>query len=798
MFDRWQLVRSDPGQYSHPDELAGRWPEAFATAVPATVDHVAGLEDVDGFDWWYRCRFEVDEATSIHFGGLTFPAEIFLDGHHAADCASMFLPVRVDCDAGSHELCVRFGSLTEWLTTRRPRGRWRSSLVGAPGLRWARTTLIGRAPVYGNIPALVGFWRSMTAIPSRLHTTVSIVTDAATGGVSIAGQTGATEGTPVDVELRGPSGDVVATMAARAAGGRFAIAGRVTDPQSWWPRGYGPQPLYAATVRVDGQRVHHRTFGFRTLTASTEPGFGIHVNGVKIFCRGATWSPPDAQSLQVDRAVMRAHVAAFADAGANMLRIVGGLVYEQSDFWECCAELGVMVWQDAMQATFDPPDEVSQLITREMEQVLDEVSGNPALVVVSGGSETLQRPEMLGLRAADTTMDVIESLLPEAVSRHSDALYVRASPSQPAASNDLAIRPDTGIAHWFGVGGYLRPIADVRSAGVSFAAECLAFSNPPTPEAVERHFGSAAAAGHHPTWKAGVPRDRGASWDFEDVRDFYAREVFGEDLLAVRRIDPERYLQLGRLAIAQAMRECYDFWRRIDSGCSGALVLAGKDMCPGAGWGLLDVDGAPKLALHVLARAWAPVTVLLGNDGLSGVRLDIYNDTPVPLTGLLTLAATNSLGAHQPEIERTVTVPAHSALTYTDAELTGVFRDLAHAFRFGRPNADAIEAVVQFDDAVETVRDVLVVTPRTGQVRSGLRAVATECDGHWDLCIHSETTLRYVTLDIPGWAASDDAFHLAAGRPYTVRLTHPTVGAKLAGTISSIDLLATCPIATAS
>ena len=769
--------------------------------LPTTVAAVTdGVADVDDFDWWVKSSIDVDEDTAIEFRGLTFPAEVYLDGIRVADCESMFLPVHVSAEAGSHEIAVRFGSLNHWLKTRRPRGRWRSSLVGAPGLRWARTTLIGRAPVYGNVVAPVGFWRTIAVSPSRLSTRIALTADPASGDVVIGGTTAAPDGSRIAVDLRGPEGDVVASADAVAAAGSFAATGRVDDPQRWWPHGYGSQPLYRATVHVDGERVAQRTFGFRDVTVSTESaGFQIHVNGVSIFCCGATWSPPDAVRLAVDKSVMTDHLRALADAGANMVRIVGGLVYEQDEFWECCAELGVMVWQDAMQATFDPSDEVSELITREVVHVLDGVSGNPALTVVSGGSETLQRPEMLGLEAADTVMDVVESLLPEAVSRHSDALYVRASPAQPTGSEDLAIRPDTGIAHWFGVGGYLRPIADVRSAGVKFAAECLAFANPASPDAVARHFGSSAAAGHHPTWKAGVPRDRGASWDFEDVRDFYAREVFGEDLLAVRRVDPDRYLQLGRLAIAEAMRECFAFWRRDDSGCSGALVLAGKDMCTGAGWGLLDVDGAPKLALDVLARVWAPVAVVLGDDGLAGVRLDVHNDTPEPLTGQLTLVATNSAGTPTVDVTRPISVAPRSSLTYADAELSGAFRDLSYAFRFGPPNADAIEATVRLDDGSDPLRDVLVVNPRPGQVLSGLQALATQLDDdRWNLRIRSDVVLRYLILDTPGWAPSDNAFHLAAGRDHTVRLTRTAVDATPSGTVSSIDLVGSVPIVIAT
>ena len=551
--------------------------------------------------------------------------------------------MRIDVPAGPHRGLERtsrsvvcFRSLNRWLRTRRPRGRWRSSLVSAAGLRWARTTLLGRAPIYGRLPAPVGFWRPIAVTPAGLTADVTITADPDSGAVEIKGAMPAGDGVRLEISVAGPSLDPVQVGIAQVSDGEFGFTAHIEDLQLWWPHGYGAQSLYTVVIRAGDRVVSDRVFGFRSVTAVTDDdGFGLLVNGVPVFCRGVTWSPPDPVRLTVDEITMREHLEALAEAGANMVRVVGGLVYEQAEFWDQCAQLGLMVWQDAMQATFDPPAEMSELVVREVAGLLGAVSGNPALTVVSGGSETLQRPEMLGLERGAFDMPVVDSALPQLVAARAGVPYVRASPSPPLGSEDLAIRPDTAVAHWFGVGGYLRPVSDVLSADIRFAAECLAFANPPSSAAIERHFGSTAVAGHHPEWKADVPRDRGATWDFEDVRDFYVREVFGEDPLAVRRVDPERYLQLGRLAIAEAMVRCFAFWRQSRSRCAGALVLAGKDLRPGAGWGLMDVDGNPKLAMAALHRVWAPVALILTDAGLSGLRIDLYNDTSETLTGEL-------------------------------------------------------------------------------------------------------------------------------------------------------------------
>ena len=51
---------------------------------------------------------------------------------------------------------------------------------------------------------------------------------------------------------------------------------------------------------------------------------------------------------------------------------------------------------------------------------------------------------------------------------------------------------------------------------------------------------------HHPRWKAGVARDAGSGWDFDDLRDHYLALVYGVDPGALRRGQSDRYLELSR------------------------------------------------------------------------------------------------------------------------------------------------------------------------------------------------------------------------------------------------------------
>ena len=83
-------------------------------------------------------------------------------------------------------------------------------------------------------------------------------------------------------------------------GSRSVLRVAVDQPALWWPRPYGPQPLYdlEVTLLCRGQAVASRRqrLGIRTLEVLQEPqedgiSFQFRVNGRRLFIRGANWVP---------------------------------------------------------------------------------------------------------------------------------------------------------------------------------------------------------------------------------------------------------------------------------------------------------------------------------------------------------------------------------------------------------------------------------------------------------------------------------------------------------------------------
>jgi beta-mannosidase len=310
--------------------------------------------------------------------------------------------------------------------------------------------------------------------------------------------------------------------------------------------------------------------------------------------------------------------------------------------------------------------------------------------MICGNSEVEQQVGMLGLDPALGRASFFAEDLPPIAARCSPGVpYI---PSAPFGG-DQPFRTREGVANYFGVGAYLRPLEDARRAAVPYASECLAFSNIPEPEAIEAMAletpGGLTAT--HPAWKRGVPRDGGASWDFEDVRDHYLKLLYSLDASQLRRTDPRFYWDLSRIVSGEVMAEVFGEWRRAASSCGGGIILWAADLQPGAGWGVIDNRGVPKAAYWFLRRALAPRAIWMTDEGLNGFDIHVANDTPAPLRATLRTAMFAS-ERKTDGAEREIVLDPGVTAVYSFEDILGRFVDISRAYRFGPPAHDLITA----------------------------------------------------------------------------------------------------------
>jgi beta-mannosidase len=806
----WQACATAPNAVSDPTSPLLAWGptvEGPSTTAAAILRSTAGFSlegpapprRFDAEDWWFRARLPAidlaphDELV-LHMGGIATVADVWLDGSPLLESDNMFRSHERTLERGGGELVIRCRALDTLLAARRPRPRWKAPMVENQQLRWFRTTLLGRTPGWSPPVPPVGPWRAV-----RLERRRGVALDDLSLRTHLAGTAGVVDLTCRARPLGGELGPVELVVergdtqyrAVLEQRGEGILVGRLSIPavERWWPHTHGEPALYRARLLVGSDMVDLGAIGFREITRDGD--FSISVNGVPLFCRGACWTPLDVLTLTADRTSYARALVQARDAGMNMLRASGTMVYESDDFYDLLDELGILLWQDFMFANMDYPEDDAGFVEGvvvEARQNLARLEGRPSLAVLCGNSEGEQQAAMFGAPRERWSPKLFHEVLAEVAAEHCPDV-----PYWPSSAHGGAFphEPRVGTTSYYGVGAYLRPMEDARRAEVRFATECLAFANVPEHPAPSLKV-------HHAGWKARTPRDLGAGWDFDDVRDHYVERVFGLDPLTLRYADHDRYLALGRAATGEVMAAVFGEWRRHGSPCRGGLVWFLRDLWSGAGWGIVDAGGHPKSAYWYVRRALAPIAAHVSDEGNNGLYVHLTNDRPAPIEGELELSLFRAGEIATGTARRAVAIEPHGSVSLPIVEAFEGFLDLSHAYRFGPPACDLVLATLRVAGAVAAQAFHFPLgLPSGRELDLGLVAEGrAQADGTVELSLRTRRFAQSIVIEAEGFAADDAWFHLPPGGERILRLTRVSGTAPLRGTVHALNSEITTKIAT--
>lgn len=172
----------------------------------------------------------------------------------------------------------------------------------------------------------------------------------------------------------------------------------ITKPEFWWSNGLGDPYQYDVSfvLRKSDHTYDTETqkLGVRKIELVQEPDsagrtFYFRLNGVPVFAKGANYIPSEVFVSKQSTETYKRVIKDALQANMNMLRVWGGAIYENDEFYDLCDANGIMVWQDFMFACAAVPiDSAYQNnVKREAEYNVKRLRNHPSLVLWCGNNE---------------------------------------------------------------------------------------------------------------------------------------------------------------------------------------------------------------------------------------------------------------------------------------------------------------------------------------------------------------------------------------------------------------------------
>ncbi|KAK2162053.1 hypothetical protein LSH36_105g04043 [Paralvinella palmiformis] len=181
------------------------------------------------------------------------------------------------------------------------------------------------------------------------------------------------------------------------------VVANLTVPKSavdtWWPRGYGTQPLYDLVVTLADSTqtvIDQKTvkIGFRTVVVVQDPipnglTFYFVINDVPIYMKGSNWIPIDAFQDNITPERISRLLDSAAAVNMNTIRVWGGGIYETDQFYDVADQLGLLIWQDLMFACnmYPVDDQYLDNVREEIRHQVRRLSSHPCLVAWTANNE---------------------------------------------------------------------------------------------------------------------------------------------------------------------------------------------------------------------------------------------------------------------------------------------------------------------------------------------------------------------------------------------------------------------------
>ncbi|MGG1923385.1 glycoside hydrolase family 2 protein [Chryseobacterium sp. NRRL B-14798] len=596
---------------------------------------------VENEDWDYQTSFTIsphelkNENIDLVFNGLDTFSEIYLNGQLLKKTDNMFrkwnIPVKQYLKPGHNTLQIKFTSAVNtgkelakkvpFTMPESPRSFVRKAQYQ---FGWDWGPRLVTAGIWKDVQ--LEFWNNAKIITVKdIQKRVSGTSDNLRFEVEIYAQN--------DGDYTLDLNKSHQKISLRKGINKISVPYETKGMKLWQPNGRGEAHLYDFEVKLskDQRNIDAKNIriGLRTVELIQEKdekgkSFYFKVNGQPLYIKGTNWIPGDSFSPRMTKEKYQKLIRDTKEAHMNMIRIWGGGIYEDDEFYKACDENGILVWQDFMFAgSFYPADEA--FLNNVKEEVKDQVNrlqNHPSIALWCGNNEIDEAIVNWGyqkqfkyskndsLQVWKDYKKLFHEVIPNALAENLKSDKNIYWPSSPSIGWGHKESLTEGDSHYWGVWWGEQPFEIYNEKVGRFMSE-YGFQGTPTLETTKSMFsGTPDLSLQNPTIKAHEKHIRG--WDI--INEYLKRDY-------KIPTDFVQYNYVSQLLQARGMQIAIEAHRRAKPYNMGTLYWQLNDCWPVVSWSSIDYLGNWKAFHYQAKRSFEPVLVSIAETEKS---YDVY------------------------------------------------------------------------------------------------------------------------------------------------------------------------------
>ncbi len=397
----------------------------------------------------------------------------------------------------------------------------------------------------------------------------------------------------------------------------YPVEFQIRNPKLWWCNGLGAAEMYDIKVQVSTKfRVEESNIktGLRKIelvTNTDESGqeFYFILNGIPVFARGANWVPAEYFNGSNSHKNYEELLILAKDANFNMLRVWGGGIYENDEFYNICDSLGIMVWQDFMFSCSMYPlsDEMTENITEEVKYQVNRLYNHPSIVMYCGNNEISNGwfdwgwQKQFNLSPEDSVKiwkdydNLFHRIIPKTIaSIDRSRKYIPSSPFYGWGRKESLT---TGDSHYWGVWWGMEDFDMYFEKTGRFMSE-YGFQGIPSINSLEKFMPVDSLYRYSESLKSHQKHPFG----FDAINKYMQREYPVPEKF-------ENYIYISQLMQAEGLQEAFDAHLSSMPYCMGTLFWQFNDCWPAISWSAVDYYKQPKALYYFAKKAFEDIYI---------------------------------------------------------------------------------------------------------------------------------------------------------------------------------------------